>query len=99
MGVPSSPLLDPARPYYVSIDMDAVDPVFAPGVSVPVLRGFTSRQILDIVHQLSAYPLVGADVVELAPPYDVANNTALLAAHVVFALLMEERFTSAVSSS
>ena len=80
--------------YYVSIDIDVVDPAFAPGTGVPVPGGLTSFEILDIVEQLKDYNLIGFDVVEVAPIYDPADITSLLAANIAFELLVQGRFVS-----
>lgn len=69
--------------YFVSIDIDAVDPAFAPGTGTPVPGGFTSSEILDVVRQLVNYQVIGLDLVEVAPVFDHANITVLLAAHLL----------------
>jgi agmatinase len=74
--------LDSAAPVYVSIDLDGLDPAFAPGVSHPEPGGLTVRQVLDLIQRLSA-PLMGADVVELNPSRDSGDLTAILAAKLV----------------
>jgi agmatinase len=66
-------------PLYLSIDLDALDPAFAPGVSHHEPGGLTTREVLGIVHAIDA-PLVGADVVEYNPRRDVVGMTAMLAA-------------------
>lgn len=68
-------------PTYLSIDLDGLDPAFAPGVSHPEAGGLTTREVLDFVW--SAPRLVGADVVELNPERDVGGVTAALAAKLV----------------
>lgn len=75
------------RPVYVSIDIDVLDPAFAPGTGTPEAGGFTSRELLAILRSLSATRLVGADVVEVAPAYDHAQITGIAAAHVVYELI------------
>ena len=72
---------------YLSFDIDCVDPVFAPGTGTPSVGGFTSAEVLELVRSLAGVNLVGADVVEVLPDRDVAGNTALLAAHVIFEIL------------
>ena len=72
---------------YLSFDIDCVDPVFAPGTGTPSVGGFTSAEVLALLRSLAGVKLVGADVVEVLPDRDVAGNTALLAAHVVFEIL------------
>ena len=74
------PLL--SGPLYVSIDIDGLDPAFAPGVSHPEPGGLSVRQVLDVLHRQRA-PLVGADVVELNPDCDVNGLTAVVAAKLV----------------
>ncbi|HEX9307757.1 MAG TPA: agmatinase [Anaeromyxobacter sp.] len=71
-------------PLYVSFDVDAVDPAFAPGTGTPVPGGLTSREALHVVRALAGTSLVGMDVVEVCPPFDHADATSLLAAHLLF---------------
>lgn len=75
------------RPMYVTLDIDALDPAFAPGTGTPEVGGFTSYQLLQLLRGLSGLNLVGADVVEVAPPFDSQHITAILAANLVFELL------------
>lgn len=75
-------------PVYVSLDIDSVDPAFAPGTGTPEVAGLTSREIVDLVRGLRGLPLVGFDIVEVAPAYDSAEITALLAAHLVYEFLL-----------
>jgi agmatinase len=77
------------RPVYLSFDIDAVDPAFAPGTGTPAVGGFTSIQALELVRRLDAIELVGCDVVEVSPPYDVAGTTAYLAANIAYELLCQ----------
>jgi agmatinase len=72
------------RPVYVSFDIDAVDPAFAPGTGTPVPGGLTSREALAMIRALAGANLVGMDVVEVSPPHDHADVTSFLAAHLVF---------------
>jgi agmatinase len=76
------------RPTYVSLDIDSVDPAFAPGTGTPEVAGLTSREIVEMMRGLRGLPLVGFDVVEVSPPYDSSEITALLAANLVYELLM-----------
>jgi arginase len=69
-------------PVYVSIDLDGIDPAFAPGVSHPEPGGLTVRQLLDVLDRIAG-PIVGADIVELNPRFDVNGVTAILAAKLV----------------
>lgn len=74
-------------PVYVSIDVDVTDPAFAPGTGTPEAGGLTSRELLMILRGLCDLPIVGADVVEIAPAYDHAETTATLASNLVFELI------------
>ncbi|HKM75123.1 MAG TPA: agmatinase [Candidatus Bathyarchaeia archaeon] len=71
---------------YVSLDIDGVDPAFAPATGTPEVGGFTSREIQELVRGLDAKNLIGFDVVEVSPPYDVAEVTALLASNLTYEL-------------
>jgi agmatinase len=75
-------------PVYVSLDIDSVDPAFAPGTGTPEVAGLTSREIMDLVRGLRGLPLIGFDIVEVAPAYDSAEITALLAANLVYEVLL-----------
>jgi agmatinase len=72
---------------YVSFDVDFVDPAFAPGTGTPEIGGFTSREAQEFVRGLAGLDIVGCDVVEVLPPYDSAQVTALLAANVAHEFL------------
>jgi arginase family enzyme len=69
-------------PLYVSIDLDALDPAFAPGVSHPEPGGLSVRELLDLVQSLPG-PIAGADIVELNPTLDPMGLTARVAAKLV----------------
>ncbi len=69
-------------PVYISFDVDGLDPAFAPGTGTPVSGGLASWQALELIRGLGALNLVGMDVVEVSPPYDHAEITALAAATV-----------------
>jgi agmatinase len=69
-------------PVYLSFDIDALDPAFAPGTGTPVPGGLASWQALELVRGLGALDLVGMDMVEVSPPFDHAEITALAAAHL-----------------
>jgi agmatinase len=75
------------RRTYVSLDIDAVDPAYAPGVGTPEVGGFTSYQMLQLVRGLLGLNLVGFDLVEVSPPYDAGEITSILAANLVFEFL------------
>ena len=74
-------------PVYLSFDIDGVDPAFAPGTGTPEVGGLTSREALELVRTLVGVQLVGADVVEVSPPYDQAGITSMLAANILFEIL------------
>jgi agmatinase len=76
------------HPVYCSFDIDAVDPAFAPATGTPEVGGLTSYEALVLLRALAGLTLVGADVVEVSPPYDAPGQiTALLAANVLFELV------------
>lgn len=70
------------RRAYVTFDIDCLDPAFAPGTGTPVAGGLTTAQALEIVRGLTPFDIVGMDVVEVAPAYDVSEITALAAATI-----------------
>ena len=75
------------RPVYVSIDIDVLDPAFAPGTGTPEAGGMTSRELLAILRGLAGLDIVGADIVEVAPAYDHAEITGIAASHVAYELV------------
>jgi len=75
------------RPTYLTFDIDCLDPAFAPGTGTPVAGGLSSAQALHIVRGMGPVNLVGMDVVEVAPPFDQSEITALAAAHIAADLL------------
>ena len=74
-------------PVYLSLDIDCLDPAFAPGTGTPVPGGLSSAQALEIIRGMGPVNLVGMDVVEVSPPFDQSELTALAAAHVATDLL------------
>jgi agmatinase len=75
-------------PVYVSFDIDAVDPAYAPATGTPEVGGLSSYEALALLRGLAGLDLVGADVVEVAPPYDGPGQvTSLLAANLMFELV------------
>ncbi len=72
---------------YLTFDIDVLDPAFAPGTGTPVAGGLASWQALEIVRGLDRLDIVGADVVEVSPPFDHAEITALAAATVAHDIL------------
>jgi agmatinase len=75
------------RPAYLSIDIDVLDPAFAPGTGTPEAGGLSSRELLALLRTMSDINIVGADVVEVSPPYDHAEVTGIAAAHVIYEVL------------
>jgi guanidinobutyrase len=89
----AAPLMDAVRehlgsgPVYVTFDIDALDIGIAPGTGTPEIGGLTSAQALEIVRGLRGLDLVGCDLVEVSPPYDLSGATALIAAYLLFEML------------
>jgi agmatinase len=77
-----------ARPVFLSFDVDFLDPAHAPGTGTPEVAGFTTAEAIAFLRSLRGIPLVGADVVEVSPPYDGPGQiTALAAANIAWELL------------
>ncbi|MBB2175046.1 agmatinase [Gluconacetobacter johannae] len=74
-------------PTYVTFDIDCLDPSMAPGTGTPEIGGFTTREAQQMLRLLDGVRIVGADVVEVAPPFDLSGITALAGATVLFELL------------
>ncbi len=72
---------------YVSFDIDCLDPAFAPGTGTPEIGGFTNREALYMLRKLHGLNIVGADVVEVSPPFDPSGYTALNAVTMMFEIL------------
>ncbi|NIO79842.1 MAG: agmatinase [Candidatus Aminicenantes bacterium] len=71
------------NPLYISFDMDALDPAFAPGVSHYEPGGFTTRQVINIIHNIETPLIVGADIVEFNPLRDQNGMTAMVGAKIL----------------
>ncbi|MEL7564986.1 MAG: agmatinase [Dehalobacterium sp.] len=71
------------RPVYVTLDIDVVDPAFAPGTGTPEPGGCTSREIIQCMHMLGKTNVVGFDLVEVLPIHDLSERTSLLAAKII----------------
>lgn len=71
------------RPVYVTLDIDVLDPAFAPGTGTPEAGGFTSRELFQMLHNLATLNVVGFDMVEISPPYEKGDNTSILGAKVL----------------
>jgi len=74
-------------PTYLSYDIDFIDPAYAPGTGTPEVGGPTSWQALEVVRMLEGVQIVGADLVEVSPPFDPSGGTAYLGVSVMFELL------------
>jgi guanidinopropionase len=75
------------QPTYVTFDIDCIDPSMAPGTGTPEAGGFTTREAQQMIRLLEGVNIVGADVVEVSPPFDLAGMTALAGATMMFELL------------
>lgn len=78
------------RRVYLTVDIDVVDPAFAPGTGTPEPGGASSSEVLAAVRRIAALPLVGADIVEVLPSRDIAGITALLAAKCLREILIAQ---------
>ncbi|NCF72447.1 MAG: agmatinase [Gammaproteobacteria bacterium] len=74
-------------PVYLTFDIDCLDPSYAPGTGTPVCGGLTSHQAISILRGLQGINVIGMDVVEVAPAYDVGEITALAASHLAMEML------------
>lgn len=81
-------------PTYISFDVDGLDPVFAPGTGTPEVGGITTIEAQTLLRGLKGLNLIGADVVEVAPPFDQTGNTALVGATMMYEILclLADRF-------
>jgi len=88
-----APLMEEVRvqmqdhPVYISFDIDSFDPAYAPGTGTAEPGGLTSHQGLEIVRGAHGLNIVGADLVEVSPPYDTTGNTAVLGANILYEML------------
>jgi agmatinase len=73
-------------PTYVSFDVDAIDPAYAPGTGTPEVGGLTPREMLDLMRGAAGINMIGGDVVEVAPQYDATSSTAHIGAQALFQL-------------
>lgn len=75
------------HPVYISFDIDSFDPAYAPGTGTAEPGGLTSHQGLEIVRGTHGLNIIGADLVEVSPPYDTSGNTAVLGANILYEML------------
>ncbi len=71
------------RPTYITLDIDVLDPAFAPGTGTPEAGGVSSRELIQMLNGLSGLNVVGFDMVEISPPFDVGDNTSVLGAKIM----------------
>ena len=74
-------------PTYLTFDIDSLDPAYAPGTGTPEIGGLTTPQALELIRALKGVNIVGADLVEVSPPYDTSGNTALTGANILYEIL------------
>jgi len=72
---------------YLTFDIDGIDPTFAPGTGTPEVGGFNVREAQLIIRELNTVNFIGADLVEVSPPFDVNNMTSLVASTIAFEIL------------
>lgn len=75
------------RPVYVSLDIDVLDPAYAPGTGTPEAGGLTSRELLTVLRGFAEMQMIGADIVEVSPAYDHAEITGIAASHAAYELI------------
>lgn len=75
------------KPTYLTFDIDSIDPAYAPGTGTPEIGGMTTIDALKLLRGLEGIPLVGADIVEVSPPFDPTGNTALAGATFMYEML------------
>jgi guanidinopropionase len=76
-------------PTYLSYDIDFVDPTFAPGTGTPEVGGPNSYQALQVIRELNGIDLIGADMVEVSPPFDPSGGTAFLGVSIMFEIICQ----------
>lgn len=88
-----APLMDEVRaqmgagPVYITFDIDSLDPAYAPGTGTAEIAGLTPPQALEIVRGCRGLEIVGGDLVEVSPPFDLSGNTAVLGANLLYEML------------
>jgi agmatinase len=83
-------------PTYLTFDVDALDPAFAPGTGTPEIGGITTREALAMLRGLKGLNIVGGDVVEVAPEYDATTNTAHVGGQLLFEIMSLMVFSPAI---
>ncbi|MCG2581215.1 MAG: agmatinase [Marinobacter sp.] len=88
-----TPLMEEVRekvgggPVYISFDIDGLDPAFAPGTGTAEVGGLTVMQGIEIIRGARGLDIVGADLVEVSPPFDMSRNTSVVAANLLYEML------------
>lgn len=82
-------LLGDAKALYLSLDMDVLDPAFAPAVQTPEPEGISTHQLLNMISEIDMDRLVAFDITEMAPPYDFGATSAV-AAKIIFEVLLQK---------
>ena len=77
------------HPTYLTFDVDGIDPAYTPGTGTPEVGGYTVFEAQQMVRGLKGLNLIGADVVEVSPPFDPSGNTALVGATIMFEILCD----------
>ena len=75
------------HPAYLTFDIYCLDPAFAPGTGTPVVGGLSTSRVLQLLHGIADLNIVGFDVVEVSPPFDLGGGTAWLGASILFEML------------
>jgi agmatinase len=75
------------HPVYLTFDIDCLDPAFAPGTGTPVCGGLTTHQAVSILRRLAGINVIGMDLVEVAPAYDIGEITALAGATIAMEMV------------
>ncbi|MEM4588874.1 MAG: arginase family protein [Thermoplasmata archaeon] len=73
--------------FYITIDIDVVDPAFAPGTGIPEPGGMSSYEIMEFLRLINLDNLIGGDIVEVSPPYDIMEITSILASYLIFIMI------------
>jgi agmatinase len=76
------------RPVYITLDIDVIDPAYANGTGTPEPGGITSKEMFDCFEVIKHLNIVGFDIVEVSPPYDASDRTAVLAAKIIREVMM-----------
>ncbi len=75
------------KPVYLTFDIDSLDPAYAPGTGTPEIGGLTTPQAIELIRSFKGLNIIGCDLVEVSPPYDLSGNTALTAANLLYEML------------